>query len=508
MSPAKARETTEEVQKLLDVLPLDIQKALKDSPDISFLVEVVLDLGKPAEARFAKRSMLISGTVNQGDIDYVTTRIGQFSGDNRAGIERTLHRISAMRNRAGKIIGLTCRVGRAIYGTNDIIQDVIESGKNILFMGPPGIGKTTKLREAARILSDKFNKRVIVVDTSNEIAGDGDIPHPGIGKARRMQVSSPELQHKVMIEAVENHMPEVIIVDEIGTEAEAIACRTIAERGVQLIGTAHGIFLENIVSNPTLSDLVGGVQSVILGDEEAKRRRSQKAILERKAPPTFDIAVEIRERDMFAIYQDVSKAIDGILRGRPIQPEVRVRTTGGKIEVRQEATKVMPEPSDDEIEAIKKEKEAGPLRIYPFGVNGQQLERALRAMQLAAVVAPGLDEADLVLTVKSKARQGTKIMVAAQQHNLPVHVIKKNVSSQIVKFLKFYFKVGGREETEEIALREVEDAIAKVQSSKKSIDLTPQNSYVRRIQHQKVDEAGLHSESVGDEPKRRLRIYP
>lgn len=508
MSPAKARETTEEVQKLLDVLPLDIQKALKDAPDLSFLVEVVLDLGKSAEARFAKRAMQISGTINQGDIDYVTARIGLFSGDNRAGIERTLHRISAMRNRAGKIIGLTCRVGRAIYGTNDIIQDVIESGKNILFMGPPGIGKTTKLREAARILSDKFNKRVIVVDTSNEIGGDGDIPHPGIGKARRMQVAAPELQHKVMIEAVENHMPEVIIVDEIGTEAEAIACRTIAERGVQLIGTAHGIFLENIVSNPTLSDLVGGVQSVILGDEEAKRRRSQKAILERKAPPTFDIAVEIRERDMFAIYQDVSKAIDGILRGRTIQPEIRVRTSGGKIEVRQEATKTMPEPSDQELEQVRKEKETGPLRIYPFGVNAQQLERALRAMRVAAVVAPGLDEADLVLTVRSKARQGTKIMNAAQQHNLPVHVIKKNVSSQIVKFLKFYFKVGGREEEEEIGLREAEDAIEKVRNTKKSIDLNPQNSYIRRLQHQLVDEAGLKSESVGDEPKRRLRIYP
>ncbi|MFH1386431.1 MAG: AAA family ATPase, partial [bacterium] len=282
----------EEVEKLLAVLPLDIQNTLKESKDLQLLVEVVLDLGKPAEARFAARSMFIGGTVNQGDIDFVTARVGQFSGDNRAGIERTLHRISAMRNRQGKVIGLTCRVGRAIYGTNDIIQDVIEAKKNILFMGPPGIGKTTKLREAARVLSDKFNKRVIVVDTSNEIGGDGDIPHPGIGRARRMQVATPEEQHHIMIEAVENHMPEVIIVDEIGTEAEAIACRTIAERGVQLIGTAHGNTLENIISNPTLVDLVGGIQSVILGDEEAKRRRTQKTILERKAPPTFDIAIE------------------------------------------------------------------------------------------------------------------------------------------------------------------------------------------------------------------------
>jgi stage III sporulation protein SpoIIIAA/predicted RNA-binding protein Jag len=502
------KNTSEEILKLLSVLPLDVQNVLKESPDLSTLIEVVLDLGKPAEARFAKRTMSIKGTVNQGDIDYVTARIGQFSGDNRAGIERTLHRISAMRNRQGKVIGLTCRVGRAIYGTNDIIQDVIESGKNILFMGPPGIGKTTKLREAARILSDKFNKRVIVVDTSNEIAGDGDIPHPGIGKARRMQVSSPELQHKVMIEAVENHMPEVIIVDEIGTEAEAAACRTIAERGVQLIGTAHGNTLDNIISNPTLSDLVGGIQSVILGDEEAKRRRTQKAVLERKAPPTFDIAIEIRERDTFAIYHDVARAVDGLLRGRSLQPEIRVRTAGGKIEVVQKAEKGMPEPTQAELAKAEKEKTTPVVRIYPFGINQQNLERAMRAMMLPAVVAPGLDEADLVLTIKSKARPGTKIVIAAEEHNLPIHVIRKNVSSQIMKFLKYYFRVGGREESEEIAMREVKDAIEQVKKVKKSVDLNPQNAYIRRRQHQIVDEAGLHSESVGEEPKRRLRIYP
>jgi len=505
--PASGQDYAEEIAKLLAVLPLDIQNKLKATPDLSSLVEVVLDLGKPAEARFAKRAMLIGGTVNQGDIDYVTTRIGQFSGDNRAGIERTLHRISAMRNRMGKVIGLTCRVGRAIYGTNDIIQDAIESGKNILFMGPPGIGKTTKLREAARILSDKFNKRVIVVDTSNEIAGDGDIPHPGIGKARRMQVAAPELQHKVMIEAVENHMPEVVIVDEIGTEAEALACRTIAERGVQLIGTAHGTMLENIVSNPTLSDLVGGVQSVILGDEEAKRRRTQKAVLERKAPPTFDIAIEIRERDMFAIYSDVARAVDNLLRGREVNPEIRVRTSEGKIEVRQKPAPQMPEPKPEEIAKARKEKGDGPLRIYPFGVNQQVLERALRVMQVPAVVALDLDEADMVLTVKPKARPGTKIMVMADAHNLPIHVIKKNVPSQINKFLKFYFRAG-REEADNFALREVLDAIEQVRKTKKSIDLSPQNAYLRRLQHMKADEARLHSESVGEEPNRRLRLYP
>jgi stage III sporulation protein SpoIIIAA len=507
-APFGEKEIFEEILKLLTVLPLDIQKVLKESGDLPLLVEVVLDLGKPAEARFAKRTMTIGGTVNQGDIDYVTARVGQFSGDNRAGIERTLHRISAIRNRLGKIIGLTCRVGRAVYGNNDIIQDVIESGKNILFMGPPGIGKTTKLREAARILSDKFDKRVIVVDTSNEIAGDGDIPHPGIGNARRMQVAAPELQHRVMIEAVENHMPEVIIVDEIGTEAEALACRTIAERGVQLIGTAHGILLDNIISNPTLSDLIGGIQSVILGDEEAKRRRTQKTVLERKAPPTFDVAIEIRERDTFALYLDVARAVDGELRGYPLKPEIRVRTAGGKIEVKQQATKPMPEPTAAEIDQSVQEKDAGPLRIYPFGVNKQVLERGLRSLQLPAVAAITLDGSDLVLTTKAKAREGGKIMLAAKEHNLPVHVIKKNVSSQIVKFLKYYFRIGLVEDSEDVALREVDEAIKTVRQTKKSVDLNPQNAYLRRLQHQRVEEVKMHSESVGEEPTRRLRLYP
>ena len=324
-----------------------------------------------------------------------------------------------------------------------------------------------------------------------------------------MQVAAPELQHKVMIEAVENHMPEVIIVNEIGTELEATACRTIAERGVQLIGTAHGIMLENIVSNPTLSDLVGGIQSVILGDEEAKRRRTQKAVLERKAPPTFDIVIEIRERDMFAIYHDVAKAVDGLLRGRPLQPEIRVRTSGGKIEVRQLETKTMPEPGSAEVAKAEKEKGEGKvLRIFPFGVNKQQLERTLRAMRLPAVAAPSLDLADIVLTTKPKARPGTKIMVAAEEHNLPVHVIRKNVSSQIVKFLRYYFRIGGSEESEAIALREAADAIEQVKNSQKSVNLNPQNAYIRRLQHQQADAAGMHSESVGEEPKRRLRIYP
>jgi len=498
----------EELQKLLEVLPPRVKQALLKHPDANLLIEVVLDLGKQPEARFEDKVYFIPGDlVSQEDIDFVVGKVGEFTGDNRAGIERTLHRISCMRNRRGRIVGLTCRVGRSIIGTIDIIRDVIESGKNTLFLGPPGIGKTTKLREAARVLSDEFNKRVVVVDTSNEIAGDGDIPHPGIGKARRMQVAAPELQHKVMIEAVENHMPEIVIVDEIGTEAEATACRTIAERGVQLIATAHGNSLDNLISNPTLSDLVGGIQSVILGDEEAKRRRTQKAILERKAPPTFDITIEIQERDKFAIYHDVARAVDSHLRGRVPRPEIRVRTPSGKIEVKKAPVEI-PEPSVEELEKVAEEKGRGPVRIFPFGINRGHLERGMRAMQLPAVVAPNLDEADLVLTTKSKARVGSKIVTLAEEHKLPVHVIRKNVSSQIMRFLKYFFGMGGTEESEEISLREVTEAIEQVKKTGKSVDLNPQNAYIRRLQHQRVEEAHLRSESVGEEPKRRLRIYP
>ncbi|MDI6731570.1 MAG: AAA family ATPase [Candidatus Margulisbacteria bacterium] len=439
----------EELLKLLEVLPPRIKIDLLEHPDINSVIEVILDLGKSPEARFEGKVYYIPGDlVSQSDIDYVVAKIGQFSGDNRAGIERTLHRISCIRSRQGRIIGLTCRVGRAIIGTIDILRDMIESGKNTLFLGPPGIGKTTKLREAARVLSDEFKKRVIVVDTSNEIAGDGDIPHAGIGRARRMQVTTPELQHKVMIEAVENHMPEVIIVDEIGTEAEAAACRTIAERGVQLIATAHGIFLENVLSNPTLSDLLGGIQSVILGDEEAKRRQTQKAILERKAPPTFDIAVEIREKDKFAIYADVAKAVDNLLRDKPLKPEIRLRTASGKIEI-QPAPEEMEEPTLAEVERMEAEKGEGPVRIFPFGVNKGILERAIRALQVPAVVVNNLKEADFVITTKSKSRPGTKLVVAAEEHSLPIHVIKKNTASQINKFLRYFFKIAGREESEE-----------------------------------------------------------
>jgi len=333
--PADQQPTTDDLELLLNTLPPHIRQPLDRLEHLDQLLEVVLDLGREPEARFPGYETLLSADeVTQEDLEYVVSRVGVFGDDNRAGIPRTLHRISAIRNRTGKIVGLTCRVGRSVRGTMEIIRDFVESGKSILILGKPGVGKTTLLREVARVLADDFRKRVIVVDTSNEIAGDGDIPHPGIGRARRMQVPTPSLQHAVMIEAVENHMPEVIIIDEIGTELEAEAARTIAERGVQLVGTAHGNTLDNLMMNPTLSDLVGGIQPVTLGDEEARRRGTQKTVLERKAPPTFDVLVEMRERQTVAVHRDVAETVDAVLRGQPIAVEIRSRRPDGQIERR------------------------------------------------------------------------------------------------------------------------------------------------------------------------------
>ncbi|HEX5591425.1 MAG TPA: AAA family ATPase, partial [Candidatus Limnocylindrales bacterium] len=324
------RETIDDIDALLSSLPPEIVAAIHALPDKESVIEVVLDLGRRPEARFPDAEVtLLEREITDKDIAHVVEHIGTFGDDNRAGIERTLHRISAIRNRNGKIVGLTCRIGRAVYGTIEIIADFVETGKSILIMGRPGIGKTTMLREAARVLADDFGKRVVVVDTSNEIAGDGDIPHPAIGKARRMQVRTPSLQHEVMIEAVENHMPQVIVIDEIGTELEAQAARTIAERGVQLIGTAHGNNLDNLMLNPTLSDLIGGIQSVTLGDEEARRRRTQKSVLERKAPPTFDVIIEIQDRERVLVHADVADTVDNLLRGDPVAPELRWRDEEG-----------------------------------------------------------------------------------------------------------------------------------------------------------------------------------
>jgi hypothetical protein len=563
-------------------------------------------------------------------------------------------------------------------------------------MGRPGIGKTTMLREAARVLADDIGKRVVVVDTSNEIAGDGDIPHPAIGKARRMQVRTPALQHEVMIEAVENHMPQVIVIDEIGTELEAQAARTIAERGVQLIGTAHGNNLDNLMLNPTLSDLIGGIQSVTLGDEEARRRRTQKSVLERKAPPTFDVIVEIQDRERVLVHADVAETVDAMLRGDPVAPELRWKDEGG---VHKSQSRPRPSPReqlgrerfsglvgagtgwrtepgwrgtgdyrttpwdaagaarpgyrpgasggwresrsrggesgpralpgeriarlDDRggpggaggpadrggpggaggpagpagsrtgageapfvageiadrgplergaaaatpdvrardvrewqrqsewreqatraLEAFKAEEGTGPvnaadltaddelladraiaaavddegpalrvesgilptLRVFPHGISRKRLEQAIRELQLPVIVARQLDEADVVMTLRSEYRQKGPTIREAEDRALPVYVLKANTIVQMQASLTSIFAL--EVDPREAALRETEEAIGLVVRESQPVELAPQNAYIRRLQHQMAERANVVSRSRGREPYRRVRLYP
>ena len=493
---------------LLGILPSPIRDAIERQPELDELLEVVLDLGREPEARFPAHAVRLSdGFVNREDMQHVIGRVGTFGKDNRAGIERTLHRISAIRNRVGEIIGLTCRVGRAVFGTVDIVRDVIESGQSVLLVGRPGVGKTTLLREAARVLSDEIGKRVVVVDTSNEIAGDGDIPHPGIGRARRMQVPYPELQHAVMIEAVENHMPEVIVIDEIGTEAEALAARTIAERGVQLIATAHGNTLDNLLQNPTLCDLVGGIQAVTLSDEEARRRGTQKTVLERKAPPTFEVVIEIQEQDKLAVHHDVARVVDRFLRGDMPRPELRTRTAEGEVRISADGEQPAPPAVTDGHPPVSKSPHKI-VRIYPYAVSRNRLERAIRELRVPADIANTLADADLMITLKSQEKRQPKRLRDAGTRGLPMHVIKSNTLSQIEACLRAVFGVGDRLNSDEMALREVEEAISEVMASAQPVELSPQNSYIRRLQHQFIQRYGLSSESKGADPYRRVVIYP
>ena len=507
----------EDLPLLLNVLPERVKAPLQKH-DLGALIEIVLDFERLPEARFfnGERIDLGSEPVTLGDINYVVNRIGEFTSDNRAGIERTLHRISCIKNRRGEIIGLTCRVGRTVTGTIDSIKDIVESRKSILLLGPPGVGKTTKLREMARVLADDLNRRVIVIDTSNEIAGDGDIPHKGIGRARRMQVSKPEFQHAVMIEAVENHTPEVIIIDEIGTELESQAARTIAERGVQLIGTAHGTALENLLKNPTLSDLVGGVQTVTLGDEEAKRRGTQKTILERGAEPTFQVAIEIIDHERLAVHEDVGRAVDELLRGRPLYPEVRkIDRETGKVEIitGRETVSLKGEVSISLGDAPKEI-----INIYPYAVSRGQLERVIRTIDLPVFICKSLEEANAIFALKNYVKAGAKILDLAKKHKIPLYVVKTNTLEDIQKTLKTLFPnlvsdflVDDNShsiEDKEKALEEVRTAVNTVMDTDKAVDLAPRNVEIRKLQHELIDEYKLQSLSIGQEPKRRIRIFP
>ncbi len=502
---------TDDLDALLNVLPSHLRELLQQQPDISELLEVVIDLGRLPQARFPQREMVLdTREADETDIDYVAARIGSFGDDNRAGIQRTLHRISAIRNRKGRIVGLTCRVGRAVFGTIQIIRDMVESDKSVLLLGRPGVGKTTMLREVARVLADDLNKRVIIVDTSNEIAGDGDIPHPAIGDARRMQVTTPTMQHAVMIEAVENHMPEVIIIDEIGTELEAQAARTIAERGVQLVGTAHGNTLENIMLNPTLADLIGGIQSVTLGDEEARRRGTQKSILERKSPPTFDIVVEIQGWDRVAIHPDVGAAVDAILRGQLADIEVRWLDDKGEVRIERAKLDIQRSPKEERPKVPEGEVQEGEVpRLFLFGVNRARVEQMAREMRLWVNFVSNLNDASLMVTSKNYFRRKPQKVRDAEAARVPIYVLRSNTPQQVRQLLHTIYPTAGAEETDVFAqaLNEAEEAVAQVKNGKGSVELSPQSAYIRRLQHLIAERNSLASQSTGKDPNRRVRIF-
>jgi stage III sporulation protein SpoIIIAA len=534
---------TDDLDALLGILPGNIVEAVHKANDYDNLLEIILDLGRVPTARYVQgEAVLINKEITRAELDHVVERIGEFDADNRAGLERTLHRISCLRNRRGHIVGLTCRVGRAVYGTVDIIQDIVESGKSLLILGRPGVGKTTLLREAARILAE--SKRVIVVDTSNEIGGDGDVPHPAVGKARRMQVREPMLQHEVMIEAVENHNPEVIVIDEIGRELEAAAARTIAERGVQLIGTAHGRTIDNLLLNPTLSDLIGGIEAVTLSDEEARRRGTQKTVLERRSPPTFDVLVEIQQRDRFAVHMDIAASVDSLLRGYPLPPEIRSRDAGGKIHIEKDRpnpkskpdsefriengnttgprrNSIRPKPSDAVSLSVAPVSLSGPavesrrtplqsVRVYPFGVARDRLIQLAKRMGVPALFVKDAGEADVLVTLRSYYRDRQQAVMQAEQRGVPIFVLRANTVSQMEQFLSDLFNlsevVPAAGEMDDVK-NQAQAAIAAVLNGERWVDLPPGPSTVRRLQHELARDAELVSHSYGKEPRRHVRIF-
>lgn len=512
MKKDQALQITDDLDKLLAILPAAPRARLSTRDDLYDLIEVVLDLGRPPEARFPGDFEFVHDQeVTREDLAQVVARLGIFGKDNRAGIERTLHRISAIRNRAGDIVGLTLRVGRAVYGTINIIRDIVEAGKSILLLGRPGVGKTTMLREVARVLADELRKRVVIVDTSNEIAGDGDVPHPGIGHARRMQVPQSDQQHAVMIEAVENHMPEVIVVDEIGTEQEAYAARTIAERGVQLVATAHGTNLSSLLQNPTLSDLVGGIQSVTLSDEEARRRGTQKSVLERAAPPSFDVVIEIQDKHTLVIHDNLAEVVDMTLRGNEVRPEIRQRDAEGRVDVVQQSnrdTLLQEAPEAPPRFPVPPEMRLENARILPYCVSRNRLERAIQDLGISARIVRNWEEADVILTLKGHERREARRLREKALQNVPVFVLRSNTVTQIEEALRHLFRVPAAD-AEGVALREAEEAIQDVlENGARQVELRPQGPTIRRLQHLLAEKhPQVRSRSKGTEPRRRVLIY-
>jgi stage III sporulation protein SpoIIIAA len=545
-SEPKEQRITDDLQSLISPLPERIQGALDKHPRSSELLEVVMDLGRTPEARFPDETLRLSDLdVTDADLQWVVERIGEFGDDNRAGIERTLHRISVIRNRGGRPVGVTCRVGRAVFGTGQIIDDLVRTGQSILLLGRPGVGKTTILREVARVLADEVGKRVVIVDTSNEIAGDGDVPHPAIGRARRMQVPSTPQQHQVMIEAVENHMPEVVIIDEMSTEAEAMAARTIAERGVQLIATAHGNTLANLISNPTLSDLVGGTQTVTLGDNEARRRRTQKTVLERKHRPTFEVVVEIQAFERVGVHADVGSVVDTMLRGYLVEPEVRA-IENDEVQVIQDASRLGssvsnvpqdgprlragllsldnrdsgrdPGRSRGDVPASRPVREPEPepeaprvTSVYVFGVPRTNLQEAVNRLNAPVDVVDTPEEADMFLTTKSHYSRRPTAVREAEAQGLPVYVLRKGSGEQIKQFVERFepkkrSEAPGRRTSNVVrsALTEAEVASQEVLAGEDRIDLDPQPAFIRRLQHGVGGRYNIGSSSTGQDPYRHV----
>jgi stage III sporulation protein SpoIIIAA len=450
-------DSNNDLEKLIENLPFFLQEYLNKHISRDQLIEIVLDLGRRPEARFTHGPEYLSQKIiSWQDIDYVTKRISKFSNENRAGIERTLHRISCIRNRQFLINGLTCRVGRAVFGTISVVRDLLESEKSILILGKPGIGKTTIIREIGRVLADEMEKRVVIIDTSNEIAGDSDIPHSGIGRARRMQVPKTELQHQVMIEAVENHMPQVIIIDEIGTDLEVLAARTIAEKGVQLVGTTHGNCLENLIKNPPLADLIGGIQYVTLSDDEAKRRGTQKSILERKAYPAFEIVIEINYPNSWTIHEDVKTSVDLLLRSNFVIGQTRQFSLVEKIQIKWQKSQnysnfllqnqTRESATNGEKYWIHRNRSRNEnalkitsknLVIYSYSLSNNFLKEAFLKLGVKFILTNNIGKASLIIGLKKQLRENYKLKELARKKKIPIYSFQQISIYQIIKFIKF-----------------------------------------------------------------------